>query len=289
MTATGAVEPAPAGAGQQVYYCEHLPVHLGARFEFAGDEGHHAFAVRRRREGDQLLLSNGEGGWALVQVVTHTRHNGVVEVRECGHLAAPPVQLQVFQAIPKADRAGDTIAALTQAGVDVIVPWQSQHCVSDWRRDKADKGQQRWQRIAHEAAKQSRRLWWPTVTAPIAHVGDMAADLLLICDETAAVPLPAVLATDPVKQRIQAAIATVADDLRPTDSVMNTRASIAAETAIPSLRIGIVVGPEGGFSADERTQLLQRGTCVNLGPTVWRTALAGAIASAFVAAASHRW
>ena len=268
---------APSGAGQQVYFHSPLPSQIGSEFELAGDEGHHAFAVRRRRVGDQLLLTDGVGGWAQVQVVAVAKHAGTVVVMAAGRQAPAPVQIQVVQALPKADRAGDTVAGLTQAGAQVIVPWQSRHSVSDWRAGKASKGQQRWQRIADEAAKQSRRLWWPVISEPISRLAEMSADIVLVCDETAHVPLPEVLASPPIAQRLAAArqitAATATDQL----------------AAAPPLSIAVVVGPEGGFSEAERNELQELGTPVSLGPIVWRTALAGTIATAFVAAAAGHW
>lgn len=53
---------------------------------------------------------------------------------------------------------------MTEAGVDVIVPWAAARCVTQWRGDRGAKSLAKWRSTAREAAKQSRRLRFPEVT-----------------------------------------------------------------------------------------------------------------------------
>ena len=52
---------------------------------------------------------------------------------------------------------------MTEAGVDVIVPWAAARCVTQWKGERAAKSLARWRSTAREAGKQSRRFHLPEV------------------------------------------------------------------------------------------------------------------------------
>ena len=76
----------------------------------------------------------------------------------------PEPRLIVLQAIPKGDRGELAVELLTEVGADMIVPWAAERCVAVWRGERAAKGVARWRSAAEQAAKQSRRAWFPEVT-----------------------------------------------------------------------------------------------------------------------------
>src|SRR5260370_14005733 len=53
---------------------------------------------------------------------------------------------------------------MTEGGVDVIMPWAAQRCVTRWEGERGDRALARWRAAAAQAAKQSRRAWLPEVT-----------------------------------------------------------------------------------------------------------------------------
>ena len=67
-------------------------------------------------------------------------------------------RVTLVQALPKGDRGELAVELATEAGVDVVVPWQAERCVARWtRRTRPSAGVARWRAVAREAAKQSRR------------------------------------------------------------------------------------------------------------------------------------
>ena len=226
-----------------------------------GDEGHHASVVRRIRVGEHLILTNGVGAIADVEARSVERGRVGCRVLEVRSIARPRLHVAVVQAIPKGDRGELAVDLLTEVGVDEIIPWQAERCVSRWKGDKVERGRAKWLATAREAAKQSRRAWWPMVApaAETAEVIDRArnADVCLVLHEAASEPLT----------------------------------GITASGALPTAgRVLIVVGPEGGLSAAEVTKLEQAGgSIVKLGPTVLRTSTAGVVAATLVLAASSTW
>ncbi|HET8970627.1 MAG TPA: 16S rRNA (uracil(1498)-N(3))-methyltransferase, partial [Candidatus Nanopelagicales bacterium] len=181
-----------------------------------------------------------------------------VRVERVGQEPPAAPRLVVVQAVPKGERGELAVAAMTEVGVDVVVPWAAERCVVSWRApERAARGVSRWRRTARESAKQARRSYLPEVTE--------LAD------------------TAPVTGLLAAAAAGV---------VLHEQAM----TSLPGLRlptvgdIVLVIGPEGGISPTELAGFATAGAePVRLGPTVLRSSTAGTAAAAVVLAATGRW
>lgn len=222
-----------------------------------GTEAHHAAVVRRLRTDEEVTLGDGRGVWLTGTVESVQPKEVVIRVTSRSELPAPTPRLVLAQALAKGDRDELAVQAATELGVDEIVPWQSARSVSRWDA-KAEKGRARWEAIAREASKQAHRAWLPVV-APLATTADLerraAASRVLILEPTASERLAG----------------TALDAADPRDIVL-------------------VVGPEGGFSAEELTRLTAAGArLVRLGDTVLRTSTAGPAALAVASAALGRW
>ena len=243
-----------------------LPVHLvdsldgvapGSVVEVTGDEAHHAVAVRRLREGEQVVLTDGLGTSATGVVSSTGKRVFAVAVSSLSTDVRPEPMFTVVQALPKGERGELAVEVLTEVGVDRIVPWAASRSVAIWKGERAAKSHAKWQATAREAAKQSRRTWLPTVSA-LASTSDLVsliaeADLAVVLHEDAAAPLSAI-------------------DVPATG------------------RIVVVVGPEGGIAPDELAVLADAGAMsVRLGAEVLRTSTAGVVAVAALLARTDRW
>ncbi len=234
---------------------------VGAEVELGGDEGRHATVVRRTRVGEQIVLTDGRGATATCTVEhAHSETGGStltarVDEREV-HPAEEP-RVTVVQAIPKGERAELAVEMLTEVGVDVIVPWSAERCVSVWRGDRAAKSLAKWRVTAREAAKQARRAHFPEVTEP-ASTETVAA---LLADASVPVVLHEA-ASGPI-----------------------------GNLPIPGRgTIVVVVGPEGGISDAELAAFAVTGAePVRLGSSVLRTSTAGVAAVAALLARTRRW
>ena len=243
-----------------------LPLHLvpaltgvgvGDTVEVTGDEAHHAVAVRRLRVGESVLLTDGAGTTVVADVVTTGKRVFEAVVRELTRSAAPDPEFVVVQAIPKGDRGELAVEMLTEIGVATIVPWAADRSVAVWKGERAVKSLARWRSTAREAAKQSRRSWFPQV------------------EELASTAEVALL--------IEAATCTV---------VLHEASSspLSALDVPASGRILVVVGPEGGLTEDEVARFTAAGaTSVQLGSEVLRTSTAGVAAVAALLSRTPRW
>lgn len=243
-----------------------LPVHLvdslagavpGSLVEVTGDEAHHAVAVRRLREGEPVVLTDGLGTSVTGEVAATGKRVFSVRVGTVDQDPRPDPAITVVQALPKGERGELAVEVLTEVGVDRIVPWAASRSVAVWKGERAVKSHARWQATAREAAKQSRRSWLPTVS-PLASTSDLAA---LVAEADLAVVLHE-----------------------------DATAALSAVDVPASGRIVVVVGPEGGISPEELAALTSAGArSVRLGAEVLRTSTAGVVAVAALLARTSRW
>jgi 16S rRNA (uracil1498-N3)-methyltransferase len=242
----------------------------------AGAEGRHATTVRRLAPGERADLTDGAG--TMAECVIKSARPGVLELAVLARRVqpAPDPRVVVVQAIPKGDRGELAVETMTEVGVDVVVPWAAERCVVRWRGDRADKGVARWRSTALQAAKQSRRSWFPEVTrvAQTPAVAELVrgASLALLLGPEAPDALPAVAGRAMAPER--------GDGVRGNGVRGN---GVAGD-------IVLIVGPEGGISPDETGVLTAAGAVgARLGPTVLRASSAGAVAAALIMSTTGRW
>jgi 16S rRNA (uracil1498-N3)-methyltransferase len=239
----------------------HLPdlagAVVGGSVELTGGEARHAVVVRRIRVGEQVALTDGKGTTVVGTVSAAGKTSLAVNVAEVRREPDESPRLVVVQAIPKGDRGELAVEMLTEVGVDVIVPWAASRSVAVWRGERAAKSQAKWRSTAREAAKQSRRSWFPHVTEMVRtpDVVDLLRDatLAVVLHEGGTEPLAAL--------------------------------EVPAEGDVV-----IVVGPEGGISDEELAAFAEAGAePLRLGRSVLRTSTAGVAAAAALLSRTPRW
>ena len=122
--------------------------------------------MRRLAAGERVDLTDGDGQVAECVVTRAQRGQLELAVRHRTVLPAPDPALAVVQAIPKGERGQLAVELMTEAGVDVIVPWAAERCVARWQGERGERAVARWRSTAREAAKQARRGRVPEVTGP---------------------------------------------------------------------------------------------------------------------------
>ncbi|MFD0822541.1 RsmE family RNA methyltransferase, partial [Micromonospora zhanjiangensis] len=166
-------------------------------YTLAGPEGHHAATVQRLRVGEELLLADGRGGTATAEVVSVGKGTLDLTVTSRRYADPPDPRLVVAQGIAKGDRGELAVQAMTEVGVDEIVPWAAARSVVQWRGERGGRARDKWAATAREAAKQSRRPWLPVVSGDpscsTAQVADRvgALDYASVALVTLALPAPA--------------------------------------------------------------------------------------------------
>ncbi len=242
-----------------VFYLDQVP-EPGGIAVLDGPEGRHAATVRRIRVGEPITLSDGAGVLAPSEVIAAQKDR--LELRVLERFAAPPVtpRVTIVQALPKSDRSELAVELMTEAGADVIVPWQAARCVANWE-GKAGKGVGKWRAAARSAARQSRRAYIPEVT-----------DLYRTSDVLDLI------------RKVRADNGIVAA-LHESGESRFTALPVAEAS-----RVVLIVGPEGGLDDAELSALTDAGAdAVLLGPTVLRTSTAATVALGALGALTPRW
>lgn len=129
----------------------------GGVLELPAGEAHHVLKVLRGRSGDPIEVADGAGRVFAARL----RGGKVVDVHE--DLATQePVEITLYQAVPKGGRMDLVVEKATEAGATRIVPLLTERGVVNPREGKIG----RWRRVVAAAARQSLRLSVPEVTEP---------------------------------------------------------------------------------------------------------------------------
>jgi len=205
----------------------------------SAEQLHYLRDVLRLRDGDVLEVFDGRGAAWRAELSGH-------ELRLGEKLPAQDrgVDIVLVQAVARGEKMDLVVQKATELGASRVVPLQSErsNVKLDARRGAGKR--ERWQRIAQEAARQCGRADVPRVDEP--------------CEWRSVQKL---LHDEPERRGLL------------LDPEASLRLGAAAKGA-PKLLIA--VGPEGGFSPDEREAALQAGLLpVALGPLVLRTETAG--------------
>ena len=218
------------------------------------DEAKHALKVLRLRPGDEVCAMDGAGRrWR--GEIAQTGSGVALRLLEALPDNEAPIQLTVYEGLPKADKLDFIAQKLTELGAARLVPVRMERCVVRLDPRDGEKRRERLQKIAREAAKQCGRGRPLDVAPPMDWRAAVEAmkrhDLLLVPWEEA------------LSDRIRDAFA-----------------------AKPAVRdIGIVIGPEGGMSPEEvEAMLAVGGLTVTLGPRILRTETAAVTAAALAMA-----
>jgi len=123
---------------------------------------HHLARVLRLRSGDALCVCDGRGRWRTASFGEPLGGLGPVN-----HTPAPSPALTVAVAMAKGSRTELVVRKLTELGVDTIALLHTERSVVRWSSADTPGRLERMERVAREAAMQSRRLWLPTVVGPL--------------------------------------------------------------------------------------------------------------------------
>lgn len=235
----------------------------GSELTLAGSEGRHATKAMRVEVGESIDLADGSGVRARSEVLAVDSGAAELTARILALTSEPQPRprMILIQALAKDGRDEQAIESATELGIDAIIPWQADRSIVRWRAERASKAHAKWRNVVFAAAKQSRRVRVP-------HIEDLATTAQLIQRLSGAGTAVAVLH--------EAAEVSLYDDL--------------AQFSSGSDEIALVVGPEGGISERELSELTRSGAKIyRLGPEVLRASTAGPVALTVANVVLGRW
>lgn len=137
----------------------------------SADDFHHLSRVRRVRDGNHIVVSDGRGRWVQARFAGETPElDGEVQ-----HSQRQTLGLGVAFALAKGEKPELAVQKLTELGIDRIRPFVAARSVVRWDAAKVEQAQVRLDKVAREAAMQSRLAWIPIVEA-VTTFAEVAAD-----------------------------------------------------------------------------------------------------------------
>jgi len=221
------------------FYLPGINFVAGCCVELPGELRKHIEKVLRLKPGARVQLFDGKGHFAEAVLLP----GALAELAEVAVQPMPPCQITLIQGLPKGDKLELILQKGTELGVNrfILVPMErSVGRLDDSRREGR---LERWDKIIQEAARQCRQYHLPQLelapSFPAALTAAEGDKKLFLWEESSA------------------ALAT----------------GLTAE--LPR-SVVVVVGPEGGMSAEEAVAAEKLGYCsVSLGPRILRTETAG--------------
>lgn len=225
-----------------------------------GEDVKHISKVLRYGQGDEIEVcdSNGHEYICRIESIDKTRIDLSI-VDEVDINRESRIRVSLYQGVPKSTKMDIILQKLTEAGVDEIVLVNTKRSVVNIKGDKADKKFDRWERIIYEAAKQCKRGLIPKLRGILTFkeaLEDMGKNDINICpyEVEKSLGIKEALQTDQVKR------------------ILENKDEV---------RVGIFIGPEGGFAEEENEMVKAAGIAsVTMGPRIFRTETASIVATA---------
>lgn len=204
-----------------------------------GEDAAHIARSLRMKTGEGLTLCTPDGRRHECEITEISRDEVQVKIIESTVCEQEPdVKISLYIALMKGDKIDDVIQKAIELGVHDITPFLSARCISRPDEKSLTKKQQRWQKIADNAASQSRRGIIPQVNA---------------CIDIADIPRAA-------KSCEKAIVFYECGGRKLRELIPPTAASLA-----------LITGAEGGFEESEISMLKESGTEVaTLGKRILR-------------------
>ncbi len=234
------------------------PLAPGTEVVLPEEKGLHLLRVLRLREGDAVVLFNGDGANYPARIAVAAKRAMALRVESREPLEnESPLAITLLQGIARGDKMDLILQKATELGVHAIQPVVTERTEVKLDGERADRRIAHWRGVVAAACEQSGRTRVPTVAEPRP-----------LHEALAALPAGArKLILDPRRGRALKAL--------------------QVEVAKP---VVLVVGPEGGLGDRDH---LQRGKAgfegVQLGPRVLRTETAGLAVLAALQALYGDW
>lgn len=227
---------------------------INGKFYITGGDYNHIKNVLRMKKGEQFLVSHG-GVSHLCELEDFESDSVIATIVEENYQdTSLPIEIHLFQGLPKADKLELIIQKTVELGVSKIIPVEMKRSIVKLDDKKKDGKTARWQAIAESASKQSKRTSIPTVETAVSYAKalEMAKELDLI--------------------------------ILPYESKNGMLDTINALKEIKAgMKIGVIIGPEGGFDEKEIEKAEELGAkIISLGKRILRTETAAITAVAML-------
>ena len=274
---------------RRFFYNQPNSLQVGSTVPLTEEIFHHWCKVLRASVDEQALFFDGQGGEYTVTLTDITKKQALVTINDFNPInRALPFIVNIALVMSRGERMDYAIQKATELGVSSIQLLTSQHGEVRLKADQADKKLAHWQQIAVSACEQCGLNIVPNLLAPKAFsdwIGEPAGvptssnvtKLILAVppdDSGVATPCNQIEADDIEHNDIEH------NDIEPSTPYTNPLPHITNQFRQCTLaQFWLLIGAEGGFSAQEITQAIERDFMPwQIGERVLRTETAPVVA-----------
>jgi 16S rRNA (uracil1498-N3)-methyltransferase len=213
------------------------------RYLINGTDFNHIKNVLRMSAGDAFLVSEN-GVSSLCEIESFESDTVIVKIIEENYNdTSLPINIYLFQGLPKGDKMELIIQKCVELGVHEIVHVQMSRSVVKIEEKKKKSKRERWQAISESAAKQSKCNKIPEISDILTYKQALekakGLDLLLVPYES-------------------------------KNGMEDTKNALAEIKS--GMNVGVLIGPEGGFDEKEVNEAFEiGGKVISLGKRILRT------------------
>ena len=269
---------------RRFFYNQPNLLQVGSTVPLTEEIFHHWCKVLRASMGEQALFFDGQGGEYTVTLTDITKKQALVTINDFNPTnRALPFTVNIALVMSRGERMDYAIQKATELGVSSIQLLTSQHGEVRLKADQAAKKLAHWQQVAVSACEQCGLNIVPNLLAPKAF-----SDWI---DEPAGVPTSSnvtklILAVPPDDSGVAPPCNQIEGndiehhDIEPITPYTNPLPHITNQFRQCTLaQFWLLIGAEGGFSAQEITQAIERGFMPwQIGERVLRTETAPVVA-----------
>ncbi|TGP46698.1 16S rRNA (uracil(1498)-N(3))-methyltransferase [bacterium M00.F.Ca.ET.230.01.1.1] len=267
---------------RRFFYNQPNLLQVGSTLPLTEDIFHHWCKVLRASVDEQALFFDGQGGEYTVTLTDITKKQALVTINDFNPInRALPFTVNIALVMSRGERMDYAIQKATELGVSSIQLLTSQHGEVRLKADQADKKLAHWQQVAVSACEQCGLNIVPNLLAPKAF-----SDWI---NEPAGVPT-----SSNVTKLILAVPSNDSGVVPPCHDIERNKIEpsmpyIPYANPLPHItnqfrqcsltQFWLLIGAEGGFSAQEITQAIERGFMPwQIGERVLRTETAPVVA-----------
>lgn len=219
------------------------------KIKIIGQDVKHIKNVLRKKVGNELMICNTSTKKDYLSEIISIEENCIeCKIKEqIENKVESNIKVSILQGLPKADKMELIIQKSVELGVYEITPIEMKRCVVKLNEKDKIKKIDRWQKISEVAAKQCGRNIIPNINQII--------NLKNVCNLFDKYDIVLVAYEDENKN-------TLKNELEKIKQKYNNR----------EIKIGVIIGPEGGIDSEEIKMLQENGAItITLGKRILRT------------------
>jgi 16S rRNA (uracil1498-N3)-methyltransferase len=256
----------------------------GSQIEILGDDLKHLSQVLRAKPGDKVEISDNCRYKYGTEIIEIKKNSAQLKIINKSEIIKSQIEVYLFQCILKRSSMELVIQKAAETGLNVVIPVKSSRIAVSEIKD--NKKLLRWQKIALEASKQSKRNFKCEVLNEL-NLNDIDPGKF----DVFYMPYEEIDPEEIKKKNIVVSLKEILEERRKRQKIMSVVSGSEDYPKIDKLnagreadlKIGFIIGPEGGFAESEVQFLAKKGALsLSLGSNILKAETAAIFMSSII-------